>query len=831
MDATSLYLKNKFIFQVIITAKDLAKQLIDCIFNLNSKFPTLLIVFNLIIIAELSLQNKTTNIFYVACINLVSLYFNKDKSLKFKIITFCLYNFVCINIIISKQMQFQLLEDLSDDTYLFKNYHEYEILVKKYELDLINNRIKGFGTIVAGNYKDLNVYFTINEICDLEVGAVLKAFAKAEFIRPETVPGGFDESKWLAQSATYFRLELNPRVNWEILYLEQGKYWFLRYIYKIRYFISSKLVEFCGTEAGGLNAAMLYGDSTFLSKKNKDLFGDLGLSHVLVASGSNVAIVLASSKGLNSKFIKHYKVRSGINIILLVFYLIISLGDISITRAIIMKVTEIFNKNRKKKINPVNYLCFSVIVMAIFNPYALLSLGLKLSFMACLAVYTFDNLINLMKDGKKESEENIWKSLCMGFLRLLFFYIYIQVFLLFFLWKPGYKISFIKLFSNIVFLPFFEIVLIWSCVFLVFVFFSIPAAVVGFVLKFCFESILLIFNNILNLELNFYLSSNLILLLSLSIIFFVVKKIVLKVNNYPNISLMSKYIFVVVLVIVFMINTFIDFQKNGVYFVDIGQGDASIIRTSGKIILIDTGAENEFNNLSLTLNYLEVRSIDYVIITHFDSDHSGAIYKILNEYKVKNIVISKFIKSDKEVIKLSNYISDNNLKTEFCFVNADDQIKIKDLVVYFLSPNKKYQERNQGSLCFYTYLKSKTILWTGDIDFEIEKSLIARNNLHPVQFLHVPHHGSKYGSSDELIKKLSPQVAIISAGLKNRYGHPTPEVIKRLHKYSSNLTVYRTDAMGTIYLPKSWEKKVRILCESKYLPENYDKIIITAKGG
>ncbi len=831
MDSAYFNLKNKFIFQVILSGKNLAKQLIEFISNLNSKFPALFIVFNLMLIAELSLQNINFNLLYIAVINLISLHLNKDKSLSYKIIMFSLYNFICIYIIASRHIQFQLLKNLSDDTYLFKNFQEYEILVKKYELDLLNNKIRGFGTIVAGKYKGLNTYFTINKIQDLEVGAVLKTFAKADFIRPKTVPGGFDESKWLAQSATYFRLELNPRMNWEILYLEQGKYWFLRYIYKIRYFISNSLVEFCGTEAGGLNAAMLYGDSSYLSKANKDLFGDLGLNHVLVASGSNVAIVLASSKGFNSKFIKRYEVRAGVNIFLLTFYLIVSLGDASITRAIIMKITEIFSKNSKKKINPVNYLCFSVIIMAIFNPYSLLSLGLKLSFMACLAVYTFDFVLNLVKEDRKISEENIWKSMCFSFFKLLFFYTYIQVFLLLFLWKPGYKISFIKLLSNIVFLPFFELVLIWSCIFLAFIFFSLPAAVVGFVLKFCFESILFIFKVILTWELSFDLSSSLILLLLLSIIFFVFRKMVLNVKNYPYTSLMSKYIFAVILVILFIINAFIDFQKNGVYFVDIGQGDASIIRISGKTILIDTGAESEFNNLKLTLNYLEVRSIDYVIITHFDSDHSGAIYKILNEYKVEKIVISKFIKSDKEVIELSNFISENKLETEFCFVNADDQIKIKDLVVYFLSPNKKYRERNQGSLCFYTYLGSKTILWTGDIDFKIEKSLISRKYFHPVQFLHVSHHGSKYGSSDEFIKKLSPKVAIISAGLKNRYGHPTPEVIERLYKYSSNLTVYRTDVMGTIFLPEDWEKKTRILCESKYLPVNYDKIIITAKGG
>ncbi len=829
MDSDYFYLKYRTFFRFISVLNFICKKVINLAFELNSKFPSLLIVFNLMFIAELSLQNKYINFFYIGLIYLISFYLNKDSSLRFRIIIFALYSFVFIYIIFSKQTQFQLLRGLNDDVHLFKDYFQYDILVDRYELDLINNRIKGFGTIVSGKYRGLNIYFKLNTIRDIEAGTVLKVFAKANFINFETVPGAFDESRWLAQSGTYYSLEINPLLNWEVLEYKQGKYFLLRYVYKIRYFITNRLAEYSGIEAGGLNAAILYGDSAFLTKENKNIFSNLGLSHVLVASGSNVAIILNSGKSINSKFIKNYKARSRINMLILLFYLFISLGDTSITRAIIMKILELVNKNKNNKINPINFLCFSIILMAIFNPFSLLNLGLKLSFMACLAVYTFDPFLKFIKKSTKEKDENNLRKLAMKFLEYILFYIYIQMFLLILLWKPGYKISFIKIFSNVFFLPIFELILIWSCLFLSLIYLYIPATVIGFVLKFCFESLLLLFNNILKWEITINLSSTLILFLGFSLGFNIVRKVLISRESAFYHNLINKYIYVVILVIILLFNAFIDYRKSGIYFVDVGQGDASVIRTSGKNILIDTGKENKFNNLNLLLNYIEIRSIDYVIITHFDSDHSGGIYKLLENYDVKNIILSAVIKDDKDVQVLQKFIKENSFNTKISFVNADDKYRIKDLFIYFVGPSKNHNERNKDSLCFYTYLNSKTVFWTGDIDFEVEDELIKRNVLHSVELLHVSHHGSKYGSSEEFIKKLNPSKAVLSAGINNKYGHPTPEVVDRLKKYSTE--VYRTDTMGTIFTPKDWNKDARKLCESKYLPINYDKIIISAKGG
>lgn len=829
MDPNYFYFKYRIFFQIISVLNVVRKEVIDFIFEFNSKFPSLLIVLNLFFISELSLQNRHINYFYIGLIYLISFYLNKDRSLSFRIIIFVLYSFVFIYIVFSKQIQFQLMRSLNDDVYLFNDYYQYEILIDKYELDLINNRINGFGTIVSGKYKGLNIYFTLNKIRDIEAGTVLKVFARANFINFETVPGAFDESRWLAQTGTYYSMEINPLVNWEVLQYKQGKYFLLRYVYKLRYYVTNRLVEFSGIEAGGLNAAILYGDTTYLTKENKDIFNNLGLSHVLVASGSNVAIILNSGKSINSKIVKNYKTRSKINILVLIFYLLISLGDTSITRAIIMKVLEIINRNKNNKINPINYLCFSIIVMAIVNPYSLLNLGLKLSFMACLAVYTFNSFLNLIKKPTKEKDKNNIKKLSLRLLEYILFYVYIQMFLLILLWKPGYKISLIKIFSNVFFLPLFELILIWSCLFLSLIYFYIPATVIGFVLKFCFESLLFVFNFILKWELTMNLSSTLVLFLVFTLGFCLLRKILISRGSAFYQNLMSKYIYVASLVIILMFNAFYDYQKSGIYFVDVGQGDASIIRTSGKNVLIDTGKENKFNNLNLLLNYLEITCIDHVIITHFDIDHSGGINKLLENYEVKNIVISATIKDSKDVAVLQEFIKEKSYDTKISFFYANDKLKIKDLIIYFVGPSKAYNDRNKDSLCFYTYLNSKTVFWTGDIDSEVEDELVSRNTLHPVELLHVSHHGSKYSSSEKFIKKLNPSKAVLSVGINNKYGHPSSEVIEILKKHSSE--IYRTDIMGTIFLPKDWNKDARKLCESKYLPINYDKIITNAKGG
>lgn len=211
---------------------------------------------------------------------------------------------------------------------------------------------------------------------------------------------------------------------------------------------------------------------------------------------------------------------------------------------------------------------------------------------------------------------------------------------------------------------------------------------------------------------------------------------------------------------------------NGVYFINVGQGDSCLIRNQGVTILIDTGGSvyNDLATNSLIPFFKKNRiyDIDLLITTHDDYDHSGAVSSLQKHFKV-----NKYVKSyDMFPIKIGNItLSNYNNHIE---ESKDDNDK--SLVIGFSLSNKNY-------------------LIMGDAPTSIESKIMEEYKSIPCDILKVGHHGSDTSSSDSFIKYLSPKEAIISVG-KNSYGHPTKSVISILKK--NNVLIKRTDELGTI---------------------------------
>ena len=220
-------------------------------------------------------------------------------------------------------------------------------------------------------------------------------------------------------------------------------------------------------------------------------------------------------------------------------------------------------------------------------------------------------------------------------------------------------------------------------------------------------------------------------------------------------------------------------------------GDSTLIQTtSGKNILIDTGEEE-----NIIVEYLldrRIAKLDYVIISHFDSDHCANCIEIIKKIKVKKIVISKQIEHSKnfeEIIKFAQI-----KKVKIVVVQAEDVINIdKYTNIQILSPidNSMITENgmnNNSIVCKLNY-KQFSMLFTGDIEEITEKQILEKykNNLKIFNsdILKVAHHGSKTSSTIEFIKRVKPQIAVIGVGKNNKFGHPNDEVIKRLENIRS----------------------------------------------
>lgn len=237
-------------------------------------------------------------------------------------------------------------------------------------------------------------------------------------------------------------------------------------------------------------------------------------------------------------------------------------------------------------------------------------------------------------------------------------------------------------------------------------------------------------------------------------------------------------------------------KKIKVAFVDIGQGNATVIKYGKKITMIDTGKESEYSKLQGYLSNQNIDTIDNLIITHDDSDHMGAADYVIRDYGVKVITRAKFRteKDTYEARELNEAITEYGVKVKN--VNAGDKINIgSGVTALVLSPSELYSESNQQSIVIKMIYNQKSFMFTGDIDARIE-GIVRQNYDVNVDVLQVAHHGSGYSSSIAWLNDTSPTYAVISVGANNSYGHPDPTVIKRLKRFVKK--IYRTDINGSI---------------------------------
>ena len=260
---------------------------------------------------------------------------------------------------------------------------------------------------------------------------------------------------------------------------------------------------------------------------------------------------------------------------------------------------------------------------------------------------------------------------------------------------------------------------------------------------------------------------------------------------------MKKSIIILILVFILCFTGTLYAQENlKIYFLDVGQGDSSvIISSSGQVVLIDSGP-----NESLILNYLEnlnISHIDLLIASHAHADHITGMDKIIAKYKPKAFIGSGIPHTTIAYQMMINAIDKYNINY---YEGISRKINLGSLTFTILTPANpliRDSELNNNSVVMRLDFKDFSCLFTGDIEKEREGQLLAesRSNLN-VDILKVGHHGSSSSSSPLFIKSIGPKKAVICCGQGNTYGHPHQETISLLQ--SLGIEIYQTDLNGTI---------------------------------
>lgn len=237
-----------------------------------------------------------------------------------------------------------------------------------------------------------------------------------------------------------------------------------------------------------------------------------------------------------------------------------------------------------------------------------------------------------------------------------------------------------------------------------------------------------------------------------------------------------------------------------VVFFDVGQGDSIFIESPCfHQILIDGGPGNDvLEKLSENMPFWD-RSLDLVILTHPDSDHLFGLTEVLKRYEVDNIawtgVSGETALYDKwvELIEkkdLNAITAQKGLKISSQKCPAGD-IEMEIIYPFESIEGKRVSNINNSSLVLKLTFKESSFLFTGDITSSVEGQLGGEVN---ADVLKVSHHGSKNSTTEDFLEKVSPVIAVISAGKDNFYGHPHEEVLERL----KGAKVLRTDILGDV---------------------------------
>ena len=228
-------------------------------------------------------------------------------------------------------------------------------------------------------------------------------------------------------------------------------------------------------------------------------------------------------------------------------------------------------------------------------------------------------------------------------------------------------------------------------------------------------------------------------------------------------------------------------------FIDVGQGEAILIALPEKTMLIDAGPTGSAPKIAQVLQELGRNKIDYLVATHPDEDHIGGMADVISSTQIGTIYAPNKTNNTATYRKFLTAIQNNNLQITLAeagtIIDQNDAYKLE---ILWPTKDANFPDTNDYSIIIKLTVGNKTFLFTGDAP----TNAILNSNPGHIDVLKVSHHGSRTGTTEQLVRKLSPTYAVVSYALDNSYGHPMQSVLNALHKHS--VEVWGTGANGTI---------------------------------
>jgi competence protein ComEC len=616
-------------------------------------------------------------------------------------------------------------------------------------------------------------------------------------------PGGFDYNKYLAKSgisATAFTKSYNI----EILEATSGNI-LKRVGLSLRHSIVNVIDRSLPKEQAGLLNGMLIGYTDGLSEDVQNAFSDSGLSHIMAVSGANVAFIIIPLIFLFKKLRFNQKASNIFIMFVLLLFVFITGFSPAVLRAVLMGELMLVGRLIRRETDIFSSIALAAIILLVSNPFNLFDIGFQLSFAATLSLVLFYNNLKRMLSCKfipVVIVDVLAATLAaqIGTIPITAFYFN--------------KISLISFVSNIFVVSVVEIITILGCI----------MAILGHLSITLSQFIGYINYNFLSFVLFVTKTSSRVPFAVLKVVtpsflaittFYAASIFMLWYKPLVNLKLKKRYYAVALCTIVILMLLGNFWPRNlEIAFIDVGEGDSTLIRTSsGKTVLIDGGGGSktdassnagESTVIPFLLDY-GVSRIDVVIATHGHDDHIKGLVPIIKDIDVGILVVPD-ISEMKELEPLMDLAHKKNISVKKCDIGESIELD-KETKLNVLHPYKGLEidksSLNNGSLVLKLVYKNTSVLFTGDIQKEIEDQLIKEKADLAADVIKIAHHGSAYSTTIDFIQLVKPSAAIISVG-RNNFGHPSPDILQRLK--GKGIQIFRTDESGGVILSTNGEK-------------------------
>lgn len=668
-------------------------------------------------------------------------------------------------------------------------------------------------------YSKVIVYLSSDNNCEYRVGNTIAAKSTLFKLEKACNEGGFD-----AYSYYYFTHKIKYTAYVKEIQVVNNN---VNYLYDTLYRVRERLVHnielIYNEQDAGIIKAMLFADKSSIDDDIKDLYTKNGIAHILAISGLHISILGSLIYIILLKITSSLRISTTISILIIFLYGIMTGFSVSTNRAIVMMVIMMIGKMIGRTYDMISAIGLSGIIILIQNAHQIYSTGFLLSFLSVSAVcivmpalcFVVGYEPDMGKYIKEEKSIGSWFALhnIKAYSQIFFRKIegsFIVSFSISIITMPVilynyYEIQLLSVFINILVVPLLTIVVGIS------LFGSLVGMIsvgVAHIISVPVHVILTLFKNMCLIPEIIHIRPwvsgrpkliNIIIYYAV-ILFIFVLFIYLKQKNIKVIDFRAIYISI--LMVAFILLRTNNDNKLHIDMLDVGQGDATFIRTAdGKVLLVDGGSSTKEdigeNVLIKYLKYHGKNKIDYLFLSHMDDDHiNGAVEIIEKELcEVGIIFLADIDDKEKEYERVISLARQHHIDVKY--ISQGDTLQIGTSEIEVIYPYKNIEVTNNNtngcSLVFLLRYGKINTLFTGDIGKEQELEILDYMDNNKKSFtmnvVKSPHHGSKNSSCDEFLKSVNPECIIISAGKNNIYHHPSKETLKRMDEIGINYFV------------------------------------------